>query len=113
MRRVWRRRGRLRRSAPRAWARGGRSGPRRRGLAARRTARADGVHLRERIEALGEDGLISPLAATVLNVLRRSLAIALAMGEEYGARSGVVGAEAGQSGGAVGPVRSGARSPNC
>jgi len=59
------------------------------GLAARRTARPDGVHLRERIEALGEDGLISPLAATVLNVLRRSLAIALAMGEEYGARSGL------------------------
>ncbi|ROU01041.1 AAA family ATPase [Histidinibacterium lentulum] len=59
------------------------------GLAARRTARPDGVHVRERIEGLGEDGLISPLCATALNVLRRSLAISLAMGEEYAERAGL------------------------
>ncbi|MCE8547614.1 ATP-binding protein [Ruegeria pomeroyi] len=58
------------------------------GLVTRRTARPDGVHLRERIEAADDgDTLVSPLQATVAQAIRRALAIALAMGEGYGART--------------------------
>ncbi|MDA5093411.1 ATP-binding protein [Aliiroseovarius sp. KMU-50] len=54
------------------------------GLVTRSTARPEGVHLVERIEgADGGDPLVSPLQATVLHGLRRTLAIALAMGEGF------------------------------
>lgn len=54
------------------------------GLVTRQTARPEGVHLIERIEAAdGGDALTSPQQATVLNVLRRALAIALAMGDQF------------------------------
>ena len=46
------------------------------------------MRLSERIEGLG-DGLVSPVQAAVLNALRRSLAIALAMGETFAAQSGL------------------------
>ncbi len=60
------------------------------GLVTRSTARAEGVQLATRIEECdGDDPLISPLQATVLHVLRRSLAIAQAVGGEYGARTGL------------------------
>jgi hypothetical protein len=58
------------------------------GMVTRPTARAGGVHLLERIEALG-DGLVSPVQAGALNALRRGLAIALAMGETFAAQSGL------------------------
>jgi hypothetical protein len=58
------------------------------GMATRSTARPGGVRLAERIEGLG-DGLVSPVQAAVLNALRRSLAIALAMGETFSAQSGL------------------------
>jgi energy-coupling factor transporter ATP-binding protein EcfA2 len=58
------------------------------GMATRSTARPGGVRLAERIEGLG-DGLVSPVQAAVLNALRRSLAIALAMGETFAAQSGL------------------------
>ena len=58
------------------------------GMATRVAARPGGVRLSERIEGLG-DGLISPVQAAVLNALRRSLAIALAMGETFAAQSGL------------------------
>lgn len=58
------------------------------GLAARPTTRPGGVRLAERVESLG-DGLVTPLQATVLTTLRRSLAIALAMGEGFAAQSGL------------------------
>ena len=58
------------------------------GMATRSTARPGGVRLGERIEGLG-DGLVSPVQAAVLNALRRSLAIALAMGETFSAQSGL------------------------
>ena len=58
------------------------------GMATRSTARPGGVRLSERIEGLG-DGLVSPVQAAVLNALRRSLAIALAMGETFAAQSGL------------------------
>ncbi|MGZ9811004.1 ATP-binding protein [Pseudoroseicyclus sp. H15] len=54
------------------------------GLVTRRTTPARGVALLERIEAAGEDdGLLSPLKATVQSALRRALAIAMALGEAY------------------------------
>ncbi|MBL9049669.1 MAG: ATP-binding protein [Tabrizicola sp.] len=58
------------------------------GMATRSTARPGGVRLAERIEGLG-DGLVSPVQAACLNALRRSLAIALAMGETFSAQSGL------------------------
>ena len=55
------------------------------GLVTRRTARPEGVHLLERIEAAdGGDVLTSPMQAVVMNALRRALAIALAVGEAHG-----------------------------
>ena len=59
------------------------------GLATRQVAGAGSVHLVDRIKAIGADGLVSPVAATVLGVLRRSLAIALALGADMAARSGL------------------------
>ena len=58
------------------------------GMVTRSTARPGGVRLSERVEALG-DGLVTPVQAAVLNALRRSLAIALAMGETFSAQSGL------------------------
>ena len=58
------------------------------GMATRSTARPGGVRLAERVEGLS-DGLVTPVQAAVLNALRRSLAIALAMGETFSAQSGL------------------------
>ncbi len=58
------------------------------GMVTRSTARAGGVRLIERVEALG-DGLVSPVQAGALHALRRGLAIALAMGETFAAQSGL------------------------
>lgn len=60
------------------------------GLVTRSTARADGVHLIERIGAAdGDDPLTSPLQATVMHSLRRALAIALAVGENFSEATGL------------------------
>ncbi|WP_299348417.1 ATP-binding protein [uncultured Shimia sp.] len=60
------------------------------GLVTRSTARPEGVHLVESIEgADGDDPLISPAQANVLNGLRRALAIALATGENFADASGL------------------------
>ena len=58
------------------------------GMATRSTARPGGVRLAERVEGLS-DGLVTPVQAAVLNAMRRSLAIALAMGETFSAQSGL------------------------
>lgn len=58
------------------------------GMATRVAARPGGVRLSERVEGLS-DGLVTPVQAAVLNALRRSLAIALAMGETFSAQSGL------------------------
>ncbi|MDP5308214.1 ATP-binding protein [Paracoccus spongiarum] len=58
------------------------------GLAGRSTARPDGVRLLERIEDAGGDDLLTPAAATMARVLRRAIAIALAVADEVAARSG-------------------------
>ncbi|WP_319824895.1 ATP-binding protein [Thalassovita sp.] len=60
------------------------------GMVARSTVRSEGVRLLERIEAAdGGDALVSPLQAMVMNALRRALAISLAMGQGYAARTGL------------------------
>ncbi|MFT7592826.1 MAG: hypothetical protein ACI8R4_000135 [Paracoccaceae bacterium] len=54
------------------------------GLVTRQTARPEGVHLIDRIEASdGGDALTSPQQAVVMAALRRALAISLAMGEAF------------------------------
>ncbi|MEJ2001571.1 MAG: AAA family ATPase, partial [Maritimibacter sp.] len=61
------------------------------GLVTRSTARPEGVRLIERVEDCdGGDPLLSPVQATVLHGLRRALAIALAMGENYAQQTGLV-----------------------
>ncbi len=60
------------------------------GLAGRSAARPGGVRLVERVGAVGgEDQIPSALEATVLQVLRRAIAIALAMGETFAQRTGL------------------------
>ena len=60
------------------------------GLVTRSTARPKGVHLVERIEAAdGDDPLVSPMQATVLHGLRRAIAIALAVGEQFADATGL------------------------
>ncbi|WIY26546.1 AAA family ATPase [Parasedimentitalea psychrophila] len=60
------------------------------GLVTRSTARPEGVHLVARIAAADEDDpLTSPLQATAQHVLRRALAVALAVGEAYSEVSGL------------------------
>ena len=60
------------------------------GLVTRSSARPEGVHLIDRISGTGaDDPLTSPLQATVMNVLRRALAIALAVGETYSEATGL------------------------
>ena len=56
------------------------------GLTTRRALRTEGVQLLPRIGA-ASDGLLSPLQAAVQTGLRRALAIALAVGEQFGART--------------------------
>ncbi|MDR5652545.1 AAA family ATPase [Ruixingdingia sedimenti] len=59
------------------------------GLVTRPTARPGAVRLIERITAAAEDGLVTPMQANVMQALRRALAIALAMGETFGERTGL------------------------
>ena len=58
------------------------------GLATRRVKRSEGIQLTTRIEAVeGGDGLVSPLQAHVQQGLRRALAIALAVAEQFAERT--------------------------
>jgi hypothetical protein len=59
------------------------------GLVTRPTSRPGAVRLIERIATRSEDGLTTPLEANALQILRRALAIALAMGETLAAASGL------------------------
>jgi len=60
------------------------------GLVTRSTARPEGVRLIDRIESAdGKDPLTSPLQASILQGLRRALAIALAVGENYAEQTGL------------------------
>ncbi|MBW4709044.1 ATP-binding protein [Roseobacter sp. YSTF-M11] len=60
------------------------------GLVTRATARPEGVHLIDRIRSAdGDNPLVSPLQATVMHLMRRALAIALAVGENYAEATGL------------------------
>ncbi|NVJ95467.1 MAG: AAA family ATPase, partial [Marivivens sp.] len=60
------------------------------GLVTQRTTRSEGVRLVERINGLETgDGLTSPLQAAVLQGLRRGIAVALAVTDQYGERTGL------------------------
>ncbi|NKB28526.1 MAG: AAA family ATPase [Rhodobacteraceae bacterium] len=59
------------------------------GMVTRSTARPEGVRLIERVEGVGEDDLPTALQAGVLQGLRRALAIALAVAEQFGERTGL------------------------
>ncbi len=59
------------------------------GLVTRSTERPQGVRLLDRIAAAAEDGLATPLQAAVGQTLRRSMAIALAMGQTFAERTGL------------------------
>lgn len=58
------------------------------GLVTRPVARPDSVKLLERIEYASGDDLLTPAAATMARVMRRSIAIALAVAHEVATRSG-------------------------
>ncbi|MCA1776489.1 MAG: ATP-binding protein [Loktanella sp.] len=57
------------------------------GLAARRVERPEGVQLIARIEAVGGEALTTPLQAHVQHGLRRAIALALAVAEQYADRT--------------------------
>lgn len=76
------------------------------GLVTRTVARAEGVQLLSRIEA-GADGLLSPLQAGVANGLRRAIAIALALGEAFAARTGLADLKRANLAGALPPDKRG------
>ncbi|PVA07547.1 AAA family ATPase [Thalassorhabdomicrobium marinisediminis] len=60
------------------------------GLVTRSTVRAEGVQLRARIEGADDgEALTSPTQATVFHALRRALAIALAVAEQFAERTGL------------------------
>jgi len=60
------------------------------GLVTRSTARTEGVQLLARIEGADDgDGLVSPTQATVLHGLRRAIAVALCVAEQYAERTGL------------------------
>ncbi len=59
------------------------------GLVTRRTAPAGAVQLSARIEDVTEDELITPLESTVLNVLRRAIAIAQALSDTVAENTGL------------------------
>lgn len=76
------------------------------GLVTRSTARPEGVHLVARIEgADGEDPLVSPLQAQVLHGMRRALAIALAVGENFAEASGLSDLKRANLGGSLDAAR--------
>lgn len=60
------------------------------GLVTRPTGRPEGVRLIERVEGIGgDDPIVDPVEAAVLQALRRALAIALAVGEAFSGQTGL------------------------
>ncbi|MEO0521610.1 MAG: ATP-binding protein [Pseudomonadota bacterium] len=76
------------------------------GLVTRRSAPAGAVQLMATIEGADDDeALISPLQATVLNVLRRAISISLAVSENYADVSGLADLKRANLEGALPPNR--------
>ena len=59
------------------------------GLVTKRTVAQEGVRIIDRIEAVGDGALVTPVQASVMNALRRALAIALAVGEQFSEQTGL------------------------
>ncbi|WP_422036982.1 ATP-binding protein [Roseibium sp.] len=59
------------------------------GLVTRSTARPEGVQLAERVLESDDDALTTPLQASVLRALRRSLSVAQVMSDQYGEQTGL------------------------
>ncbi|MCG8407890.1 MAG: hypothetical protein MI923_22040, partial [Phycisphaerales bacterium] len=60
------------------------------GLVTRSTARPEGVQLAARIASSDDDDpLLSPLQATVLHAIRRALAVAQVVGDQYAEQTGL------------------------
>ena len=59
------------------------------GLVTKRTAAKEGVQIIDRIEAVGDGALVTPVQASVMNALRRALAIALAVGDQFAEATGL------------------------
>ena len=60
------------------------------GLVTQSTARPEGVHLINRVYGADEgDALVSPMQANVLHVLRRALATAMVVADQYGDQTGL------------------------
>nr|WP_290428673.1 ATP-binding protein [Defluviimonas salinarum] len=75
------------------------------GLAARSTARPDGVRLIERINGIGGDDLAGPLQASAVRALRRAIAVAYAVGDAFSQRSGLAELKRMNKEGRVPPAR--------
>ncbi|KQI68298.1 AAA family ATPase [Loktanella sp. 3ANDIMAR09] len=71
------------------------------GLVTRRTTPAGAVSLQDRIGAVGDDALTTPLQAQVLQALRRALAIAIAVGDQLADRTGLTALKAANLGGTL------------
>jgi energy-coupling factor transporter ATP-binding protein EcfA2 len=76
------------------------------GLVTRSTARPEGVRLLDRIAAADDDPIPEPLEASVLQALRRALAIALAMAETYAEATGLAELKRANLEGRLPPARS-------
>lgn len=59
------------------------------GLVTRSTARPEGVQLAERVLESDDDALTTPLQASVLRALRRSLSVAQVMSDQYAEQTGL------------------------
>ena len=63
--------------------------PRKSGLETRRTVASDGVALRERIAAIAGGDLVTPVQAQVTQALRRGIAIAMGITDQFADRTGL------------------------
>ncbi|MGO4914106.1 ATP-binding protein [Pseudogemmobacter sp. W21_MBD1_M6] len=78
------------------------------GLVTRSTARPEGVRLTERVAATGgDDPLPSALQATVMQALRRAIAVALAVSDAFGQATGLAALKRANLDGALGTDKRG------
>ena len=71
------------------------------GLVTQRVARPEGVQVLARIESVAGDGLLSPLQASIGTALRRAIAIALGVAEQFAARTPLAELKRSNLGGAL------------
>jgi energy-coupling factor transporter ATP-binding protein EcfA2 len=71
------------------------------GLVTQRVIRTEGVQVLARIESVAGDGLLSPLQASTGTALRRAIAVALAVAEQFAARTALSELKRANLGGAL------------